>query len=238
MLKLQVAKAAPAGVYVAFALALYVWHVAAALLGAAIADRLGLGEGGSDLKSDLRKMSLCSLVALSLFFSLFYVAQSPVVFMVYLLCFSVSLKVAYLGANLAFLLVIQGAAMAGMIAFVPIVVSLKLPGIFFLYLVLLIAFLVRRQFKKRDLMEIREMEQRRERAIRNRVRLDPDFATFCYQCLFNRSAGGRCQLQIDGEEVREIKIGPRAYCTSFRPGAAGVDAAAKDPAIPDRTGRP
>lgn len=220
MLKLQVAKAAPVGIYLAFGLALYVWHVAAALLGAAVANRLGLGEGAGDLKSDLRKISACSLVALSLFFCLFYFAQSPVVFMVYLLSFTLCLKVAYLGSDLAFVLAVQGAAVAAMIVFVPVVVSLKLPGLYFLYLVLLSAFLLRRRSQKRHFREAGEMGKRRERELRDRVRHEPDFATFCYQCLFNRSDGGRCQLRIDGEEVHDITIGQRRYCVSFRPAPA------------------
>jgi hypothetical protein len=220
MLKLQVVKAAPAGIYFAFGLALYVWHVAASLLGVVIADRLGVSDASPDLKGDLKKMGVCSLIALALFLSVFYIAQSPYVFLVYILSLLFSLKIAYLGSNHSFLLIVLGADLAGMIAFVPIVASLKLPGIFFLYLVSFIAFLVRSQFKKRNVMETREMEKRRERAIRNQVRLDPDFTTFCYQCLFNRSAGGRCQLQIDGEEVHDILINQRRYCVSFQPDPA------------------
>ena len=216
-MKLQIVKAAPAGVYIAFAIALYFWHVAASLLGVFIADRFGVSDGSPDLKSDLKKMSLCSLIALSLFFSLFYFAQNPVVFMVYIICFLVSLKVAYLGANHGFLLVIQGAAMAGMLAFVPVVFWLKLPGMFFLYLVFLAAILVRRQMSNRRTRELENTKRLQEQHIRGQVRQDPDFTTFCYQCLFHRPDGARCQLKIDGEDVREITIAQRKYCTSFRP---------------------
>ena len=216
-MKLTVVTAAPPGVYVAFAAALYFWHVAASLLGVVAADRLGVSDSGFDLRSDLKKMGLCSLIALALFFSLFYFAQSPVVLMVYILCFLLSLKVAYLGESHGFLLIVLGAALAGMIAFVPIVRWLRLPGMFLLYLALAIAFLVLRQIKKQGARKTRENEQLKERRIRSQARLDPNFATFCYQCLFFRPDSARCQLKIDGEDVREIAIDQRTYCTSFRP---------------------
>jgi hypothetical protein len=216
MMELQIAKAAPAGVYIAFAAALYVWHVAAALVGVLVADRLGVSDASADLKSDLKKIGLCSLIALSLFFSLFYFAQNAAVFLVYIVSFLFSLKIAYLGANHGFLLVVLGSAMAGMITFVPLVQRLKLPGMLFLYLAFLVALLIRRQLKKQRVGETKESEKRKEHAVREQVRRDPEFTTFCYQCLFSREGGGRCQLRIDGEEVHEIKIGPRSYCTSFR----------------------
>jgi len=213
---LIIVKAAPAGVYIAFAAALAIWHVAASLLGVVIADRLGIGDAGLDLKSDLRKLSACSLIALSLFFSLFYFAQSPAVFIVYILCFLLSLKVAYLGAGHGFLLVVLGAAMAGMIAFVPFVRWLRLPGVFFLYLVILIAFLARHHSKRQAARGTRESEELMERRIRGQAGMDPNFATFCHQCLFHRPDGARCQLKTDGEDVREITIDQRRFCTSFR----------------------
>jgi hypothetical protein len=219
-MKLTLVTAAPAGIYLAFAGALCVWHVAASLLGVVIADRLGVGDGVVDLKSDLKKMSLCSLIALSLFFSLFYFAQHPAVFMVYLLVFMISLKVAYLGANHGFLLVVVGCALAGLIAFAPVVRLLRLPGMFFLYLVCLAAFLVRQRSKKRLAKVIKEIEMRKEREIRDQVRRNPDFTTFCYQCLFYRQGIHRCLLQLDGKEVHNITLNQKTYCTSFQPSPA------------------
>jgi hypothetical protein len=219
-MELSIHKAAPAGIYIAFALALYVCHVGAALLGVIIADRMGISDGGSDLKSDLKKMGLCSLFALSLFFSLFYFAQNGAVFIVYILSFMIALKFAYLGENRNFLFVIVGAALVGMILFVPVVALLKLPGMFLLYLVSLAAFLCRRQQAKKRGLEARRLEREKEQHILGLARNDPGFTTFCYQCLYHRPDLNRCQLQLDGQEVRRIGLNGRTYCTSFRPDRA------------------
>jgi len=219
---LTIVKAAPAGVYIAFAVALYLWHTAAAMLGVFIADRLGLSDTGPELKSDLKKMAACSLIALSLFFFLFYFAQSPVVFMVYILCFLFSLKIAYLGSNHGFLLVVLGAAMAGMIVFIPIVLWLKLPGIFSLYLLGLIALLILRGKRQRLSRANEKIEELKERHIRAQARRDPGFTTFCYQCLFYRPDIQRCRLRLEGREVRDLSLNLRTYCTSFRRDAASV----------------
>jgi len=219
-MRLTLNTAAAPGVYIAFAMALYVWHVAAALLGAFIADRLGVSDGGG-LKGDLKKLSLCSLIALSLFFPLFYFAQTPAVFIVYLLAFLFSLKMAYLGANHGFLLVILGAVLAGMAAFVPVVGWLKLPGIFFLYLFFSVALLIRWQAERRRRKEIAEVRQRKARDIRERFRRDRSFATPCHQCLFHRLADQRCQLKIDGDDVGELAIDQRTFCLAFRQAPPG-----------------
>lgn len=213
---LIVVKAAPAGAYIAFAIALYIWHVAAALLGVFIADGLGVSDSSPDPKKDVKKMSLCSLIALASFLAIFYFAQKPIVFVIYILFFIFSLKLAYLGSNHGFLLTILGTAMAAMVAFAVVLKWLRLPGIFFLYLLFFIAFLIRQQIKKKSLKEIKEIEKHREHDIRNRVRRNQNFTTFCYQCLFNHQASGRCQLKIDGEDVHEIAIAQRTYCTSFK----------------------
>jgi hypothetical protein len=207
---------APARIYIAFAIAVYVWHTAAAMLGVFIADRLGISDADPELKSDLKKMALCSLIALSLFFSLFYFAQSPVVFMVYIICFLFSLKIAYLGANHGFLLIILGSTMAGMIVLVPVISWLRLPGIFSLYLLFFIALLLRRLKNKRQAQENKKREQLQEQHIRSLAGRNPEFTTFCYQCLFYHPDIARCQLRLDGKKVRDIIINQRTFCTSFQ----------------------
>lgn len=204
------------GLYLALAAALYVWHVGAALLGVYIADRLGVSDGSMELKSDLRKMAACSLIALSLFFFLFYFAKSPAVFLIYIIVFLFSLKVAYLDASHGFRLIILGTALAGMIAFVPVVLWLKLPGLFFLYLVALSAWLVLwRSAGKRE-RETEHIERLKEQNTRRLAGRDPGFATFCYQCRYHLPGDRSCRLRLDGHEVREIKLGQRTYCTSFQ----------------------
>jgi hypothetical protein len=215
------------GLYLASAAALVVWHVGAALLGVFIADRLGVSDGSLDLKNDLRKMAACSLIALSLFFFLFYFAKSPAVFLIYIIVFLFSLKVAYLDASHGFRLIILGTVLAGMIAFVPVVLWLRLPGIFFLYLAALAAWLVlRHSAGKRD-RETERIERLKEQNIRRLAGRDPGFATFCYQCHFNLPGDRSCRLRLDGKHVREIKLGQRAYCTSFEPGCADLGPAAR-----------
>ncbi|MCU0235606.1 MAG: hypothetical protein MUC72_00805 [Acidobacteria bacterium] len=220
-MKLTIITAAPPATYIAFALALYVWHVAAALLGVFIADRIGVGDSGFDLKGDLKKTGICSLIALSLFLALFYFAQHPAVFIVYILVFLFSLKAAYLGSNNGFQLMVLGTALAGMIAFVPVVVQLGLRSLFFLYLALFIAFLVRHLFVRKKAEEQRLVEKAREEQLRRLASQDANFATFCHQCAYFHQDSGRCLLQVDGRAVREIKIDRRAYCTSFMPRQAG-----------------
>jgi hypothetical protein len=233
-MELIFARTAPAGVYVAFALALTIWHVAAALLAVFIAHALGVSDSSPDLKKDVKKMSACSLIALSLFLALFSVAPSPVVFLVYVLVFIFTLKFAYLGANHGFLLIVLGTVMAGMIGFAFVLRWLRLPGLFFLYLVFAMAGLILYGNKRRRDAEDREAERRKELALRARLRDDADFSTFCYRCLFCRPSGARCQLKIDGETVREITIGPRTYCTSFRQDpASGIHGGGSAPADPE-----
>ena len=216
MLSLQFVKAAPAGAYIAFGLALFVWHVGATLLGALIADRLGIGDDGFNLKDDLKKTAASSLVALSLFLSLFYFTLHPAVFLVYLLCLLFSLKLAYLNANHGFLLTVLGSGIAGMISFVPLAAWLTLRGIFLLYLGLVAVFLFRHLRSRRSARERRELDNANERQARDWARRDPGFATPCYQCLFHADAGARCQLKNGGEAVREITIDRRTLCTSFK----------------------
>jgi hypothetical protein len=215
-MELSIHAAAQPGIYIAFSLALYVWHVGAALLGVLIADRFGISDGGVDLKSDLKKMSACSLIALSLFFSLFYFAQHPAVFIAYILSFIISLNFAYLGESRGFLFVVQGTALMGMLFFVPAVALLRLPGMFLLYLAFLAAFLSRWQLAKKRTREARELEQMKERRIRGLARSDPGFTTYCYQCLYYLPDINRCQPELDGKEVRRITMDGKNYCTSFR----------------------
>ena len=148
-MELIFARTVPAGVYIAFAVALTIWHAAAALLAVFIAHALGVSDSNPDLKQDVKKMGACSLIALSLFLALFYVVPSPVVFLVYILAFIFSLKFAYLGANHGFLLIVLGTAMAGMICFAYVFRWLRLPGLFFLYLVFAIVVLILYQIRRR-----------------------------------------------------------------------------------------
>jgi len=220
-MKLTIIKAAPPGIYISFVLALYIWHVAAALLGAFIADRVGVSDSSFDLKSDLKKTGACSLIALALFFLLFYFAQHPAVFIVYILVFLFSLKAAYLGADHGSLFIILGAAMAGMIVFVPVVSWLGLKGIFFLYLAVFIILRVVHLIRRQSAREYRGTEKIKEGNIRRLAGLDPNFATFCHQCSHFHQDIGRCLLQVDGKTVAEIKIEHRTYCTSFWQRPAG-----------------
>jgi len=218
MMELQFAKAAPPGTYIAFGLALFIWHAAAALLGAFIADRLGVSDSGFNFKSDLKKTALCSFVALALFFPLFYFAQSPAVFIVTIIGFLLALKLAYLGEGHGFRLIVLGAVLAGLLVFVPVVSALRLPGTFFLYVVGFALLAVFHLSRRRTERTAKESGDRKERRIRLLASSDPNFATPCYRCRFWRSEGARCLLRLAGDEVREITIDQRRYCASFEPG--------------------
>ncbi len=148
-MKLIIVKAAPAGAYIAFSIAFYIWHVATSILGVFIADYFDISDFIPDIKDDLKKMSICSFIALSLLLSVFYIAQSPWIFPIYALFFFFSLKIAYLDSNHGFLFTILGTNMAGMVVFIFIVKWINLKGIFFLYLIFLIAFLILYQKNQR-----------------------------------------------------------------------------------------
>lgn len=216
MLPLQVVKAAPPGVYAAFALALFVWHVGAALASAAVADRLGISDSGFDLGRDLKKMAACSLAALAVFLPLFYFTLNAAVFILYLFVFTLALKFAYLGANHGFLLLAAGGGVLGMVTFVPLAIRLKLPGIFALYLLLSSVFLLLLRQRRRRHRALAASERAKELRIRRQAAADPEFIAACWRCRFYRQDGARCLLRDAGEEVREIRIGPRSFCTSFQ----------------------
>ncbi len=148
-MKLIIVKAAPAGVYIAFSIALYIWHVATSILGVFIADYFDISDFIPDIKDDLKKMSICSFIALSLFLSVLYIAQHPWIFPIYVLLFFFSLKIAYLDSNQGFLFTILGTNIAGMVGFISIVKWINLKGIFFLYLIFFIAFLILYQKNQR-----------------------------------------------------------------------------------------
>lgn len=217
MMDLQIDRAAPAGAYAALAAALYLWHAAAAFFGVFLADRLGIGDAGFEFARDLKRAALCSLLALAPFFALFYFAQTPVLFMIYIFCFLLALKFAYLSEGNGFRLWILGAALAGMIVFVPVVRLLPLPGFFFLYLAGLASLLAGRHFRRRSARAARESDDRKENRIRLQAKADANFATPCYRCRFWRQEVARCLLRLAGDEVREIVIDSRRYCVSFDP---------------------
>ena len=220
-MKLIVIKAAPVGLYIVFSIALYIWHVATSMLGVFIADYFNISDFSPDVKNDLKKMSICSFIALSLFLSVFYIAQHPWIFPIYVLLFFFSLKIAYLDSNHGFLFTILGTNIVGMVCFVTIVKWINLTGIFFIYLIFLITFLILHQKNQRKVKENKEIEKIKERNIRNIVELNPNFYTFCYQCVFYIQDIKRCQLKIDGKEVNEITINQRTYCTSFQQNPLG-----------------
>jgi len=215
-MKMIIIKAAPAGVYIAFSIAFYIWHVATSIVGVFIADYFNISDFCPDIKDDLKKMSICSFIALTPFLSALYFVQSPWIFPIYFLFIFFSLKNAYLDSNHGFLFTIFGINMAGMVGFISIVKWINLIGIFFLYLIFFIAFLFLYQKNQRRVKENKKIEKIKEHDIRNKVKLNPNFYTFCYQCVFYNQDIKRCQLKIDGEKVNEITINQKTYCTSFK----------------------
>ncbi len=216
-MEMTVGKTIPTAAFIAFSLALFIWHAIAAFLGVFIANRLGVSEH----RPNLIKMSLCSLLPLSLFLGILYFTKSPIAFLIYIVVFVVSLKLAYLGMNPGFLLIVLGSAMAGLFSFAIVFMRLGVKGMLFLYLVFFIAWWLLQRNKQRETRENAEARKRQEHALRDRVRSDPGYTTFCHQCLFCRRDDKSCQLKVDGEDIREISIGRRTYCPSFRQAASG-----------------
>jgi len=55
-------------------------------------------------------------------------------------------------------------------------------------------------------------EKEREQEIREIIRNNPDFTTFCYECIYFNEEKKACRRDRVYERVKEISIGQRKYC--------------------------
>ena len=86
--------------YLGFAFIFYFSHVLSSVLGVFIADRLNIGELFFELKSDIKKMAVCSFLALIVPLIVLYHVQHAGVIIFYVITFFIVTKVAYLGISL------------------------------------------------------------------------------------------------------------------------------------------
>ena len=55
-------------------------------------------------------------------------------------------------------------------------------------------------------------EKKREREILDIIAVDPDFTTFCYECIYFSDEKKSCSRDRVFERVKEIRAGQRTYC--------------------------
>jgi len=103
--------------------------------------------------------------------------------------------------------------------------AFKVPGYFNLWplkicIIVGIPILVKKLYKdfqtqnktKKVEMEAPIFEKKREEEIREIVKSDPDFTTFCYNCIYFSEEKKACRRDRVFERVKEINIGLRKYC--------------------------
>ncbi|MEN8221837.1 MAG: hypothetical protein ABFR36_01150 [Acidobacteriota bacterium] len=61
-------------------------------------------------------------------------------------------------------------------------------------------------------LEAPVFEKKREEEIRETIKNDPEFTTFCYQCVYFNDELKACSRDRIYERVKEISIGHRKYC--------------------------
>ncbi len=103
--------------------------------------------------------------------------------------------------------------------------SFQSPGIFNLWILkitlilfssALLIFAFKGSLKEKKLKKIKSdskiFERIKEKEIRNIVGKDPDFNTFCFECIYFNSETKGCRRDRIFEPVKEIKIGYKTYC--------------------------
>jgi hypothetical protein len=203
------------GIYLAFSLALYSWHIATFVLGVFLAEYFDVSDANFDLKSDIKKAAVCSFVALTPTLLIYYHAPNGRVLIIYLLLLSISSKLAYLGTNHGALAIMLGTNLAGLVAFPIVFKVLRLWGIltlaFLALTVLLVKYTKHKKLEKQQVMKNKHNEQK----IRNMARLHPDFHTVCHECKHYNQSIKDCQQKLDLRLVKNIQIIGKTYCASW-----------------------
>jgi len=211
----------PLKTYLFFGVLFYFCNVTFSWLGVWLADRLNLGELMFEGAGDLKKMALCSFIALPVPLTILFFARAPGVIMIYIFIFFICLKLAYLSIGVAELGIIICSTLIGAGVFRIIVVSKLL---IFLYIASMLAtafFLLNLSMKKRSDQKKRlQFEKKREMAIRERLQRDPSFKTFCFECKFHIPQQNNCVLgpEYGNKEISiTINSQPIKYCLYWEP---------------------
>lgn len=211
----------PLKTYLFFALLFYFCNTTFAWLGVWLADRLNLGELSFEWGKDLKKMALCSLIALPAPLAILFFARAPGVVMIYIFIFFICLKVAYLSINVAELGIIICSTLIGAGVFRIIVVSHLL---IFLYITSLVAgllVLLHLSLKRKGEEKKRQQfEKNRELALRQKLQRDAAFKTYCYQCKYYHPQENACVLDpVSGKKEITISVQnqPNKYCLYWEP---------------------
>lgn len=204
--------------YIAYSFAIYCFHVVFCVTGVYVMDRFNLGSGDIifDLKRDVKRMAICSLIALGPPVFIYYYARTLRLLIVYSLLLVFSLLVAYLGISLKEIFVIIGTNIAGLYIFRMLAAILPL---WFMYLLLLsgLGVLIAKAVKKKKLQKHQVLEDMRNEAkVRDTAARNPAFRTFCFECRhFNRKVD-YCQRKLDDLPVKEIQKNGNTYCASWQ----------------------
>ena len=202
--------------YLLFTVLFYFCNVTFSWLGVWLADRLNLGELVFEWGKDLKKMALCSFIALPIPLTILFFARAPGVVMIYIFIFFLCLKLAYLSIGVAELGIIICSTLIGMGVFRIIVVSKVLIFLYVISLLAAIVFLLNLSLKtKGEAKKKIQFKKGREMAIKQQLQRDPTFKTFCYECKFYNTQQNNCVLETEkGNKEISITIQgqPNKYC--------------------------
>ena len=205
------------GTYIAFGFALYFVHVATSVLGVYALEFLSFASGNIhfQLKRDILRMGVCSLISLLPPLFIFTILPSFRLVIVYALLFFFSVMVAYLGIAIRDVLVITVSNMIGIFVF-QIVAAIG--GLWLIYSLLVVGFIFLLHHVSRQKSAKKEQERmllRNEGRVRDMAARDSMFRTFCFDCKHFNHEKEFCQLKIDGQQVKEIQVGGNTLCSAW-----------------------
>jgi hypothetical protein len=203
--------------YIAFGIALYFVHVTTSVLGVYALEFLSFASGNIhfQLKRDIIRMGVCSLISLLPPLYIFYIFPTFRLVIIYALLFFFSVMIAYLGISIREVLVIAVANVIGIFAFQ---VLMMIGGLWFVYLLvaaLLVFLLINASKQKQVKKEQARASMRNEGKVRDMAARDPMFRTFCFECKHFNHDKEYCQLKIDNQPVKEIQVKGNTLCASW-----------------------
>ena len=203
--------------YIAFGFALYCVHVTTSVMGIYFLERVSFasGEISFNLKKDIIRMAICSMIALLPTLFIFYHFRTVRVVLIYSLLFFFSVMVAYLGISIKEILVIAASNIFGIIAFQIILLAAGLWAVYLLLLAGLVPLISNAAKKKKIKKEQTLADIKNEGTVRNMAARDPGFQTYCYECKnFNHDLD-YCQRKRERQPVKDIRIKDKTLCAAW-----------------------
>ena len=194
-------------IYLFFAVLFYFTHVLTSLAGIFLADILNVGHIIFNLPRDVKKMVICSFLALPIPLVILFFVQSSAVIILYVFSFWFFTKVAYLNhVTVADIGIVVITNLLGMGIFRIIIESKFLLYPYILGLVFLIVFYIYLGIKEKKAKKSQEQfETKRKAEIRKIVQLDPKFQTNCVECQHYCQFDRECSLDRLNQK-KEIKL--------------------------------